>query len=139
MDRLISQLPFFDPEHRTLAQSVATFVEQEVEPHAGVEDDVDGLAKYFVSVLAQAGLLRYAVATPQVEVRSLCLIREALAYSSALADLAFVMQGLGTFAISKSAPDHVREFLLLRALECKAIETYILNTPESCTIANANR
>jgi len=131
MDRLISQLPFFDPEHRTLAQSVATFAEQEVEPHAGVEDDVDGLAKYFVSILAQAGLLRYAVATPQVEVRSLCLIREALAYSSALADLAFVMQGLGTYAIAKAAPDHVREFWLSRALDGKAIAAFALTEPEA--------
>src|SRR5687767_15905816 len=131
MDRLISQLPFFDPEHRTLAQSVATFAEQEVEPHAGVEDDVDGLAKYFVSILAQAGLLRYAVATPQVEVRSLCLIREALAYSSALADLAFVMQGLGTYAIAKAAPDHVRDFWLSRALEGKAIAAFALTEPEA--------
>src|SRR5688500_9132342 len=101
MDSLISQLPFFEPQHRTLAQTVAAFVDQEIEPHAGAEDDVDGLAKYFVTLLAQAGLLKYAVAAQQVEVRSLCLIREALAYSSALADLAFVMQGLGTYARSE--------------------------------------
>lgn len=131
MDPLISQLPFFDPQHRTLAQTVATFVEQEIEPHAGAEDDVDGLAKHFVSILAQAGLLKYSVAAPQVEVRSLCLIREALAYSSALADLAFVMQGLGTYAIAKAAPDHVREFWLSRALEGKAIAAFALTEPEA--------
>src|SRR5918992_26117 len=117
MDQLVAQLPFFNPEHRSLAQSVTTFVEQEIEPHAGVEDDVDGLAKHFVSVLAQAGLLKYSVAESQLDVRSLCLIREALAYSSALADLAFVMQGLGTYAIARAAPAHVREFWLSRALQ----------------------
>ena len=128
---MISQLPFFDPEHRNLAQTVATFVEHEIEPHAGVEDDVDGLAKYFVSILAQAGLLRYAVAVSQLDVRSLCLIREALSYSSPLADLAFVMQGLGTYAIAKAAPDHVREFWLSRALGGKAIAAFALTEPEA--------
>ena len=131
MDPLISQLPFFEPQHRNLAQTVATFVDQEIEPHAGAEDDVDGLAKYFVSILAQAELLKYAVAAQQVEVRSLCLIREALAYSSALADLAFVMQGLGTYAIAKAAPDHVRDFWLSRAIEGKAIAAFALTEPEA--------
>src|SRR6185503_3320123 len=100
MDSLIAQLPFFEPAHRNLAQTVAAFVEQEIEPHAGVEDDVDGLAKHLVSTLAQADLLRYAVAVSPLDVRSLCLVREGLSYSSALADLAFVMQGLGTYAIA---------------------------------------
>jgi acyl-CoA dehydrogenase len=131
MDPLIAQLPFFEPAHRNLAQTVAGFVSREIEPHAGVEDDVDGLAKYFVSMLAQAGLLRYAVAVSPLDVRSLCLIREALSYSSALADLAFVMQGLGTYAIAKSAPDHVREFWLSRALEGKAIAAFALTEPEA--------
>ena len=130
MDHLFA-LPFFDPAHRILAQSVATFVEQEIEPHAGVEDDVDGLAKYFVNVLAQAGLLKHAVAVSQLDVRSLCLIREALAYSSALADVAFVMQGLGTYAIARSAPDHVRDFWLSRAIEGKAIAAFALTEPEA--------
>jgi acyl-CoA dehydrogenase len=131
LDLLTSQLPFFDPEQRTLASSVATFVEQEIEPHAGAEDDVDGLAKHFVTVLAQAQLLRYAVSTSQLDVRALCLIREALTYSSALADLAFVMQGLGTYAIAKAAPDHVRDFWLARALDGKAIAAFALTEPEA--------
>jgi acyl-CoA dehydrogenase len=131
MDPLIAQLPFFNPEHRSLANTVATFVEREIEPHAGVEDDVDGLARHFVNVLAQAELLRYSVAMSPLDVRSLCLIREALAYSSALADLAFVMQGLGTYAIAKAAPAHVRDFWLSRALQGKAIAAFALTEPEA--------
>jgi acyl-CoA dehydrogenase len=131
MDQLVVQLPFFNPEHRTLAHNVTTFVEQEIEPHAGVEEDVDGLARHFVNTLAHAGLLRYSIASSQLDVRSLCLIREALAYSSALADLAFVMQGLGTFAIAKAAPDHVRDFWLSRALDGKAVAAFALTEPEA--------
>ncbi len=131
MDRLISQLPFFTPEHRNLAQSVAQFVKQEIEPRAAVEDNVEDVAREFVHLLAGAGLLNYAVAESKLDVRSLCLIREELAYSSALADLAFVMQGLGTYAIARAAPDHVRDFWLSRAANGKAIAAFALTEPNA--------
>ena len=131
MDRLINQLPFFTPEHRNLAQSVAQFVEREIEPRAAGEEDVEGTARDFVSLLARAGILSYAVAATKLDIRALCLIREALAYSSSLADLAFVMQGLGTYAISQAAPDHVREFWLSRAANGKAIAAFALTEPEA--------
>jgi acyl-CoA dehydrogenase len=131
MDPLISQLPFFSTEHRNLAQSVARFVEEEIEPRASSEEDVEGLARDFVSLLAGAGILNHVVAETKLNIRSLCLIREALAYSSSLADLAFVMQGLGTYAISQAAPDHVREFWLSRAANGKAIAAFALTEPEA--------
>ena len=131
MDRLISELPFFTPEHRNLVQSVEQFVDQEIEPRAADEEDVEGLARDFVQLLAQAGLLNYAVSDSKLDVRSLCLIREALAYSSSLADLAFVMQGLGTYAIARAAPDHVRDFWLARAANGKAIAAFALTEPNA--------
>ena len=131
MDRLISQLPFFTPEHRDLAQSVAQFVAQEIEPRAAVEENVEDAARNFVRLLAGAGLLKYAVAESKIDVRALCLIREELAYSSALADLAFIMQGLGTYAIARAAPDHVRDFWLSRAANGKAIAAFALTEPNA--------
>jgi acyl-CoA dehydrogenase len=131
MDRLVNDLPFFTTEHRNLAEGVAQFVAREIEPHSSVEDDVEGLARHFVNLLAGAGILNYAVAESKLDVRALCLIREALAYSSALADLAFVMQGLGTFAIAQAAPDHVREFWLSRAASGKAIAAFALTEPDA--------
>src|SRR5215467_10409580 len=131
MDHLISQLPFFTEEHRSLAQSVAQFVVQEIEPRASVEDDIEDLARDFVHLLARAGLLSYAVAEAKLDIRALCVIREELAYSSALADLAFVMQGLGTYAIARAAPDHVRDFWLARAASGKAIAAFALTEPEA--------
>jgi acyl-CoA dehydrogenase len=131
MDRLISELPFFTGEHYGIVQSVSEFVAQEIEPHAADEEDVEGLARNFVQLLAQAGLLNYAVAESKLDVRSVCLIREALAYSSSLADLAFVMQGLGTYAIARAAPDHVRDFWLKRAANGKAIAAFALTEPNA--------
>src|SRR5882724_2622039 len=133
MDPFIESLPFFTTEHLNLSQSVETFVGREIEPLAFEEGDVDQRTRDYVGLLAHAGLLRYAVADPgtPLDVRSLCLIREALAYSSALADVAFVMQGLGTYAISQAAPEHVRDFWLSRAAEGKAIAAFALTEPDA--------
>lgn len=133
MDKFIDQLPFFAPEHRTLAVDIESFVQREIETRAVEERDLDAQLREFVSVLAKAGALHYAVASPGInlDVRALCLIREALAYSSALADLAFVMQGLGTYAISQAAPEHVRDFWIARALEGKAVAAFALTEPDA--------
>lgn len=133
MDSFIEQLPFFTPEHRTIASDMASFVEQEIEPWALEELDPEKLIRDYVSALAKAGALRYAVASQdsKLDVRALCLIREALAYSSPLADLAFVMQGLGTYAISQAAPEHVRDFWVTRAAEGRAIAAFALTEPDA--------
>ena len=129
MDHFIDQLPFFTPEHRTVAADIQSFVAQEIEPRAAEEGDTDAQLREFVAALAQAGVLHYAVAAPgaKLDVRALCLIREALSYSSALADLAFVMQGLGTYAISQAAPEHVRDFWVSRAAQGKGHRRLCLN------------
>ncbi len=81
MDHLIDQLPFFTTDHRNLAQSVAKFVEREIEPPAMEERDVEERARDYVTLLANSGLLRYAIARDsKLDIRALCLIREALAY-----------------------------------------------------------
>ncbi|HEY6803418.1 MAG TPA: acyl-CoA dehydrogenase family protein [Pyrinomonadaceae bacterium] len=132
MDKIIDQLPFFTPEHRTLAQDVVKFVNLEIEPHAIEERDIDERSRSYVNVMAKAGVLDYSVAQDKkIDIRALCILREGLAYASSLADLAFVMQGLGTFAISQAAPDHLREFWLSRAAEGKAIAAFALTEPDA--------
>jgi acyl-CoA dehydrogenase len=131
MDRLIAQLPFFTEEHRNLAHKLAQFVAQEIEPRASDEEGIEDIARDFVQLLAREGLLNYAVTESKLDTRALCLIREELAYSSALADLAFVMQGLGTYAIARAAPDHVRDFWLSRAASGRAIAAFALTEPSA--------
>ncbi len=133
MDKFLEQLPFFTPEHRTLTADMEAFVQSEIESRAIEERDQDAQLREYIGVLAKASALHYSVAKPgaKLDVRALCLIRESLAYSSALADLAFVMQGLGTYAISQAAPDHVRDFWLARATEGKAIAAFALTEPDA--------
>ena len=134
MDSFIATTPFFTAEQRKLSTEVAEFAEREVEVRAGDdEQDVDEALRGYVMLLFEAGLMRYAVATPgqAFDLRSFCIIRETLSYSSSLADLAFVMQGLGTYAISVAATEHVRDFWLARAANGKAIAAFALTEPDA--------
>jgi acyl-CoA dehydrogenase len=137
MDAFIAETPFFTVEQRNLATSVAGFVGREIETRAVEEEqegvDVDASFRAYLEVLAKADLLRYAIAAPggRLDVRSLCLIRESLSYSSPLADLAFVMQGLGTYPLSVAAPEHVRDFWLARAQQGKAVAAFALTEAEA--------
>src|SRR5256714_8260430 len=135
-DRFFEETPFFTDEHTRLAAGVANFAAREVEPTSaeGEETDVDARFRRLLSVLAQADLLRYSVARGDgapLDARSLCVVREALAYHSPLADLAFVMQGLGTYAVSLAATEHVRDFWLERARAGKSIAAFALTEPEA--------
>ncbi|HVG39562.1 MAG TPA: acyl-CoA dehydrogenase family protein, partial [Pyrinomonadaceae bacterium] len=132
-DKFFEETPFFSDGHQRLAVSVRDFAAREIAPRAGEEADVDAQFRDLLSLLAQADLLRYAVGSnaDEFDARALCLIREALAYYSSLADLAFVMQGLGTYAISLAAPEHVKNFWLARASEGKSIAAFALTEPEA--------
>jgi acyl-CoA dehydrogenase len=137
MDPFIAETPFFTTEQRNLATSVAGFIEREIETRAVEEEqegqDVEQSFRAYLDVLAKADLLRYAIASPggKVGVRALCLLRESLSYSSALADLVFVMQGLGTYPLSLAAPEHVRDFWLSRAAQGQAIAAFALTEAEA--------
>ena len=99
--------PFFDEAHRGLAAELDRFI---ADDGLGTIDhsDADTACKGLVKRLGAAGFLRNCVpqafggASEVIDSRSLCLIRETLAYSDGLADFAFAMQGLGTGAISLS-------------------------------------
>src|SRR5438128_6903160 len=134
MDSFIQTTPFFSSDHRALAARVAEFAEREIEVRAADDEgDVDEALRGYVLLLAENDLLKYAVASPgqPFDLRSFCIIRETLSYSSSLADLAFVMQGLGTYAISLAATEHVRDFWLERAAAGKAIAAFALTEPDA--------
>ncbi len=133
-DSFYEETPFFWDEHKRLAAGVRKFVAQEIEPQAAEDGDDAAAAtaadrfQDLFSLIAQAGLLHHAVidTAGRLGSRSLCLVREALAYSSALADLAFATQGVSTYAIGIAASEHVRDFWLQRAIEGKAIGAFAL-------------
>jgi acyl-CoA dehydrogenase len=134
MDSFIATIPFFNSEQRALATRVTEFTEHEIDPRAAADErDVEEALRSYVRLLSEQGLLRYAVAAPgaRFDLRAFCIIRETLSSFSALADLAFVMQGLGTYAISLAATEHVRDFWLDRARSGQAIAAFALTEPDA--------
>ena len=91
--------PFLEDLHRGHAAKLKTWAEETAPaiPHG----DVDIACQLWVKELGAAGWLEPAVSlVGKLDVRTLCLTRETLAFYDGLADFAFAMQGLGTGPIS---------------------------------------
>ena len=93
-DRSYLNWPFFEPGHRDIAGKAAEWAAAHV-PGLIDHADVDATCRALVRALGEAGLLAHAVPAAYggvrdtLEVRTLCLIRETLAYQHGLADFAF--------------------------------------------------
>ncbi|MBD0415579.1 acyl-CoA dehydrogenase family protein [Oryzicola mucosus] len=128
--------PFFDESHRTLATELDRFV---LDGGLGEIDhkDADAACKKLVRTLGEAGILRHCVsnayggAGDEIDSRSLCLIRETLAYADGLADFAFAMQGLGTGAISLSGSESLKQAILPKIARGELISAFALTEPEA--------
>src|SRR4051812_7570003 len=101
-DRSYLRCPFFEDSHRELAERIHGWCESNPElfrqAHALPLDDA---CRTIVATLGRAGWLKYVVPKAHggiyetLDVRSICLIREALAQRSGLVEFCFAMQGLG--------------------------------------------
>ena len=81
--------------------------------------------------LGAAGFLKLSVADAKhrPDVRSLAIVRETLAYHSALADFAFAMQGLGSGAISLFGTVEQKRAWLPRVASGEAIAAFAMTEP----------
>ena len=127
--------PFFEAAHRGFAQSLGEWADAHLPtlPH----DDVDAACRARVRALGGAGFLKAVVAAeygglfPRLDVRTLCLAREILAFRDGLADFAFAMQGLGSVAISLYGSDELKSRYLPRVRDGHAIAAFALSEPEA--------
>lgn len=123
--------PFFDDAHRTLARRAAVFADG-LEALRG-DADADRATRALVRALGESGLLEYAVVREgaRLDVRALCVLREALAERWGLADFAFAMQGLGSAPISLFGNDAQRQHYLPRVASGAAIAAFALTEAEA--------
>ena len=138
-DRSFLDWPFFDGDHRGLAEEIDRWARTEIAPleaeEPADEDALDSLCRRLVASLADGGWLRHCVpaayggAQPGLCVRSLCLIRETLARRSGLADFCFVMQGLGTGAISLFGTETQKARYLPGTISGRRIAAFALSEP----------
>ena len=123
--------PFFEERHKALAAIAASWispVQGEVE-EAGLAQACRKIARS----LADAGLLDIVVPRDgaTIDVRSLCIAREAIAYQSVLADSVIAMQGIGTGALWLHGTARQKARYLPAARTGKAIAAFALTEPQS--------
>ncbi|MGH8198634.1 MAG: acyl-CoA dehydrogenase family protein [Steroidobacteraceae bacterium] len=136
-DRL--QWPFFDEPHRRLETEAERWAAATLasEAHPSDRAAVDARCRELVGRLGHAGLLRHCLraadggATPDFDARSICLLRQTLAYRDGLADFAFAMQGLGSAPLSLAGSERLRAAYLPRVAEGAAIAAFALSEPEA--------
>ena len=123
--------PFFTDAHRALQRDLATWRERELEHHDG--GDPGEACCAYVAQLGGAGWLKYTVpaahggALEGLDVRSLCLVRETLGYSSGLAEFAFAMQGLGSGPISLFGSETLKQKYLPGVARGSAVAAFAIS------------
>jgi acyl-CoA dehydrogenase len=114
------ELPmFFTADHAALAERCQRDFADAPDLHA---------AASVVPRLAQAGYLRELM---QPSVRSLCVVREALAYHSPLADSIFAVQGLGSHSLVLAPEFPDRAQLLDDVVHGRIVAGFALTEPEA--------
>jgi acyl-CoA dehydrogenase len=128
--------PFFDDGHRRFAESLSRWADATL-PALPHDDDVDAACRTRVTALGAAGFLKAVIAAehggmhPKLDVRTLCLAREILAFRDGLADFAFAMQGLGTASISLFGSAELKTRYLPPVRDGRAIAAFALSEPEA--------
>lgn len=135
-DRSFLAWPFFEEEHRKLLDEVATLIRRNADVFGDrARQRPDERCRRFVRIFGK-GLLRHAVPAPfaghkkeELDVRSICLIRESLAYHSGLADFAFAMQGLGSGPISLFGSDALKKKYVPKVAAGEMIAAFAISEP----------
>jgi acyl-CoA dehydrogenase len=120
---MITPLP---KEIETLNQLVQNFF---ASPEREKESEDAIFWRALVKQMGAAGLLRRV--TPSPSVRELCFLRYAIAQRSGLADLLFIMQGLGSHPIAIAGNDEQKRHYLDHVISGDAIAAFALTEPEA--------
>lgn len=131
--------PFFDSAQRALVTRIDAWAALHLRGgrHPLVQEQVDQRCRDLVAGLGAAGITGYCVmgehggASPGFDVRSVCLIREILAWHDGLADFAFAMQGLGSGAISLAGSDELRRRYLPEVARGAVIAAFALSEAQA--------
>ena len=133
--------PFFDEVHRvfkTQLQDWTTKQFADLHGHDESRDAIDRECVSLVKALGQGGWLKPAIAGKQhggaaevIDTRTICLLREELAWHHGLADFAFAMQGLGSGAISLKGTPEQQAAYLPRVAKGEALAAFALSEPDA--------
>lgn len=121
----------FTPEQQELESRVTELFSSE-----WTEENADPkFCRGLVKRMGETGLLRYVASSPSV--RTLCFLRYSIAQKTALGDLLFAMQGLGSYPISLSGNELQKNKYLTGVANGDQIAAYAMTEPQAGSDAGA--
>ena len=133
--------PFFDEAHRVFKTQLQDWTSKQFadqHSHDESRDAIDRECVSLVKALGQGGWLKPAIAgkahggaSEVIDTRTICLLREELAWHHGLADFAFAMQGLGSGAISLKGTPEQQAAYLPRVAKGEALAAFALSEPDA--------
>ena len=133
--------PFFDEAHRVFKTQLQEWTTKQFADQHGHDESRDAIDRECVSLvkaLGQGGWLKPAIAgkahggaSEVIDTRTICLLREELAWHHGLADFAFAMQGLGSGAISLKGTPEQQAAYLPRVAKGDALAAFALSEPDA--------
>lgn len=128
---------FFEPDHRSLRERIRAWVEKNILSGGRSEADVEGEARKLAAELGRDGFTAYVApesfggARARVQARDLCILREELAYGSALADATFAMQALGSYPIALAGNEAQKARYLPPIVRGEVMAAFALTEPQA--------
>ena len=128
---------WFDNEHRNLRRQIRAWVRNNLGPGDHGQGNLEINACRLANQLGQDGFMAYAVPSrfggvrETVQARDLCLIREELAWGSALADVMFGVQALGSYPIALAGSEEQQRRYLPPLAKGERIAAFALTEPNA--------
>jgi acyl-CoA dehydrogenase len=121
---------FLDDAHIALSKRVTEFCRDEILPLPATNDDASARkqAKDILKRLGNAGLIAHA---HPLDLRACCLVREALAAASPLADEVFALQCLGSTPIATQGSDELKAQYLPGAQRGDLMAAFAMTEPDA--------
>src|SRR5712671_6409203 len=121
---------FLDDRHLTLAERVSDFATRQLAPLAEPKDDAAARqqARELLGTLGTAGWFK---PIRDQDWRAGCIMREALAAASPLADAVFALQALGVVPMLLSANDAMRKRWLEPVISGRAMASFAMTEPDA--------
>ncbi|HEX9278046.1 MAG TPA: acyl-CoA dehydrogenase family protein [Casimicrobiaceae bacterium] len=121
---------FLDDQHIALAERVSDFATRLLAPLAEPPDDA--AARHQArDLLGRLGAAGWFAPIRDQDWRACCIIREALAAASPLADAVFALQALGTVPMLLSGNDAMRKRWVEPAIQGRAMASFAMTEPDA--------
>jgi acyl-CoA dehydrogenase len=121
---------FLDPALFTLAGQVTAFANRELDSDPEPADDA-AARRHARELLGRLGAAGWFAPITEQHLRACCLVREALAAASPLADAVFALQALGTLPIVLAGSEDLKHRWLPGVLAGKTMAAFAMTEPEA--------